>query len=142
MYRHALLNARWYLVSLIVATGCTLVTFGPLIAVVGTATSLLIAFVDINASPLLFLGSISYSLYLIHVPIGGRLINATVRFSLGPAMIAAATVVTLGVSILAATVFYRLVEKPAKQLAFSIQIRKRSTSTYLNEVDAYSLTSS
>jgi peptidoglycan/LPS O-acetylase OafA/YrhL len=90
----------------------------------------------------LFLGSISYSLYLIHVPIGGRLINATVRFSLGPVMIATATVVILGVSILAATVFYRLVEKPAKQLAFSIQIRKRSTSTYLNEVDAYSLTSS
>jgi peptidoglycan/LPS O-acetylase OafA/YrhL len=138
MYRHALLNTRWYLVSLIGATACTLVTFGPIVAVVGSATCLMIAFVDINASPLLFLGSISYSLYLVHVPVGGRLINATLRFSLGPVMIATVTVVTLGVSILAATVFYRLVEQPAKQLAFRIQIGKRSTSSYLNEADACS----
>jgi len=138
MYRHALLNTRWYLVSLIGATACTLVTFGPIVAVVGSATCLMIAFVDINASPLLFLRSISYSLCLVHVPVGGRLINATLRFSLGPVMIATVTVVTLGVSILAATVFYRLVEQPAKQLAFRIQIGKRSTSSYLNEADACS----
>ena len=139
MHRHALLNVRWYVVSVIGATACTLVTFGPIIAVVGSATSLMIAFVDINASPLLFLGSISYSLYLVHVPIGGRLINATLRFSLGPVTIATVTVVTLGVSILAATVFYRLVEQPAKQLAFRIEIRKRSTGRYRSEVDTYSM---
>jgi peptidoglycan/LPS O-acetylase OafA/YrhL len=32
----------------------------------------------------IFLGSVSYSLYLVHVPIGGRVINLAKRFGEGP----------------------------------------------------------
>jgi peptidoglycan/LPS O-acetylase OafA/YrhL len=124
--RHGMLGVRWYVASIIAATACVVAIFGADVAVVASATSLLIAFVNINAAPLLFLGSISYSLYLIHVPIGGRLINAMVRFPLGPMLTASITVAVLGVSILAAQLFYLAVEKPAKLFAHHIKFARRS----------------
>lgn len=62
--------------------------------------------------PFIFFGTISYSMYLIHVPVGGRVINLATRLpntgyrevlGLGLAMI-----VSIGV----AYIFYRLVERP------------------------------
>ena len=126
--RHGMLSVRWYLASIIAAAACVFAIFGPEVAVVASATGLLIAFVDINAAPLLFLGSVSYSLYLIHVPIGGRLMSALVRFPLGPALIAIMTVAVLGVSILAAQLFYLAVEKPAMSFAHHIKFARRSQS--------------
>jgi peptidoglycan/LPS O-acetylase OafA/YrhL len=63
---------------------------------------------------------------LIHVPIGGRLMSALVRFPLGPALIAFMIVAVLGVSILAAQLFYLAVEKPAKSFAHHIKFARRS----------------
>jgi len=64
-----------------------------------------------------FLGAISYSLFITHVPIGGRVINLGRRFGEGAvydfALIAFATLV----SIIFAVYFSRFVERPAIRLS-------------------------
>ena len=79
----------------------------------------------ITARPLLFLGTISYSLYLIHVPFGGKLINLAQRLTENGAkrygLMALATVVTLVV----AWVFYRLVERPSHEFSRSVRFPRR-----------------
>ena len=128
LYRQSMLSVRWYAISIVIATACVLAIFGAEVAVVASATSLLIAFVDLSAPLLLFLGSISYSLYLIHVPIGGRLINAMARYSLGPILTASLTLAAFAACILAAHGFCLSVEKPAKAFAHRVRFARRSQS--------------
>ena len=61
------------------------------------------------AVPLIMLGEISYSLYLTHVPIGGRVVNLLARFD-APLWLAGGT--AAGISIAAAALFYAVVERP------------------------------
>jgi peptidoglycan/LPS O-acetylase OafA/YrhL len=56
---------------------------GPVIAITGTMTSLVITFISVRARILGGLGMISYSLYLMHVPVGGKIIDLGVRFRHG-----------------------------------------------------------
>jgi peptidoglycan/LPS O-acetylase OafA/YrhL len=81
---------------------------------------LLIAFVELKNRPLLFLGDISYSLYLVHVPIAGRVINGGHRLGLGPAGWVLLTLGAFAIAVLAAYVFHRLVERPAREWAARI----------------------
>jgi peptidoglycan/LPS O-acetylase OafA/YrhL len=73
--------------------------------------------------PLTALGSISYSLYLIHVPIGGRIINLGRRVAHGALAEDAISLIALLASLAAAAMLYRWVEKPALNLAHSIPLR-------------------
>lgn len=59
------------------------------------------------------LGLISYSLYLVHVPIGGRVVNLGARFVDGELQQLLLSLCALLTSIAAAWVFMRLVERPA-----------------------------
>ena len=72
-------------------------------------------------APLTFLGTISYSLYLLHVPIGGRIINLAVRLPESIAYRYPAIVIASAVSIASAYVFWRFVELPSQRWS------KRST---------------
>jgi peptidoglycan/LPS O-acetylase OafA/YrhL len=67
-----------------------------------------------------FLGAISYSLYLIHVPIGNRIINLAVRLPATRAVQLAAILFALVISMLAAYCFWHLIEKPSAKLSKSI----------------------
>jgi len=60
-----------------------------------------------------FLGNISYSLYLVHIPIGGRIINLTENFVHHPLVRDLMVFVALAISIFAAWLFFLLIEKPA-----------------------------
>lgn len=71
---------------------------------------------------LLFLGSISYSLYLLHVPIGGRVINIGRRFGDGIAFELGLSLFALIVSILAAALYWYYLERPAHQASKRIAI--------------------
>ncbi len=79
-------------------------------------------FVPLNrpVPALSFLGAISYSLYLIHVPIGGRIINLAVRLPATTAVQLAAILLAGVVSILAAYCFWFLIERPSAKLSKSI----------------------
>jgi peptidoglycan/LPS O-acetylase OafA/YrhL len=58
-------------------------------------------------------GAISYSLYLLHVPIGGRIINLGTRFGAGEAFDCFLIVLALAVSMLGAWFLVRLIERPS-----------------------------
>lgn len=60
-----------------------------------------------------FLGRISYSLYLLHVPIGGRIINLGVRFAHTFSEKIFVLALAVMISILAAMFFHKFIEKPA-----------------------------
>ena len=75
----------------------------------------------------LIAGSLSYSLYLIHVPIGGRVINLGKRF--GSGAFSESIIVTLApaLSLAAAYVLRRLVEVAAIKASRSINVRTAPT---------------
>jgi peptidoglycan/LPS O-acetylase OafA/YrhL len=83
-------------------------------ALVGLATAALTAFANPPRIPALaWLGAISYSLYLLHVPIGGRVMNLAGRLPAewhGAALLAA-----VAASLLAAWGFHRFVETPSQR---------------------------
>jgi peptidoglycan/LPS O-acetylase OafA/YrhL len=78
--------------------------------------ALAIAFIDLGPHRILeFFGAISYSLYLVHVAIGGRVINLATRLELGVAGKIAAICAALAVSLAAAWILHRAVEVPAQK---------------------------
>jgi peptidoglycan/LPS O-acetylase OafA/YrhL len=87
-------------------------------AIVGAATALVLTLVKApEIRPLTALGAISYSLYLLHVPIGGRIVNLGQRFGHGTLFDLTLSLAALAASLAAAFVFYRLIEAPATALA-------------------------
>lgn len=71
-----------------------------------------------------FLGNISYSLYLVHIPIGGRMINLCETFIRNELARSLCVFLALAVSILAAWIFYRIVEKPFMSISKKITYKK------------------
>jgi len=71
-----------------------------------------------------FLGNISYSLYLVHIPIGGRIINLCETFFRDELIRSLFVFVALAISIFSAWIFYRVVEKPFMNLSRRISYKK------------------
>ncbi|HMV47130.1 MAG TPA: acyltransferase [Blastocatellia bacterium] len=113
--------------SFFVGLGC-LITFGSythgvLIAVVGAATATAIVLANFNSRTLFFLGKISYSLYLIHVVVGVKIVNLGSRYVSGmPGKLLVLTF-ALAASIAGAYALYRLIEAPAQRWASAIKFR-------------------
>lgn len=113
----------------VLSVGCALVLAmaggikGSVQAAVGLATiaAILLLPARIPAS-LALLGAVSYSLYLLHVPIGGRIVNLGRRFGEGPLFEGALSLVALAVCLVAAALFYRWVEKPARTASRRIRL--------------------
>jgi hypothetical protein len=81
--------------------------------------------------PLLFLGGISYSLYLIHPIVGGRFVNL-VRQLLGEFSVAgsaAVFVAGVAVSVIAAWLLFLAVERPTMNLSRRIRLHRRDRPT-------------
>ena len=96
-------------------------------AVAGMLAVVFIAYApQIRIRWLSFLGLISYSLYLLHVPIGGRVMNLAIRLTDAGALRIAAMSVALAVSVTIAWGFYRWVEYPSHQ--WSGRFNKRTVS--------------
>ncbi|MGB5085361.1 MAG: hypothetical protein WBO09_12275 [Methylocystis silviterrae] len=93
-------------------------------ALVGAAAILVILFVELPRYRMLhFLGAISYSLYLLHVPIGGRVVNLGQRFGGGEIFYLVLSLTALFVCILAAATYWRFIESPAHRLAKTISLK-------------------
>jgi peptidoglycan/LPS O-acetylase OafA/YrhL len=76
------------------------------------------------------LGSLSYSLYLVHTPVGGRVINLFGRFAPDtPWADLLLSLSGLAVSLATAFIFWRWIEQPAIKLA-------RQVGTRLEEANA------
>lgn len=94
---------------------------GPVSAVLGLSTALGILFLpNLAWRPLVWVGTISYSLYLLHVPIGGRVMNFLERFAEFGFVQLLSVPMALAISLFFAWIFFLLVEKPSHDLAQKI----------------------
>lgn len=126
-FRSGLLSRNSYLLHLAPIYAGGWFCYGLLIAITGLISALVIAFSNFSELGVLaWLGKISYSLYLLHVPIGGRIINLSSRFAVTmPEKFLAVIVATIG-SIFAAWMLHKCVEYPAQRWSAAIGYRKQA----------------
>lgn len=108
-------------------------------AAASVTTMLAIRYLPAVSHPgLAWLGSISYSLYLIHVPLGGRVVNLCLRWvpeGCGRWVLGlSATMVSLG----GAWVFFKLIEEPCHRLSRRWFQRSQPVITRVRAVDILS----
>lgn len=118
-YRSRLIDRRMLVLLMVMATLVAGMKLGWLVALVGLMTSILIVF-DLNLGKhklAIWLGTISFSLYLVHVPIGGRVVNLGKRYVESQAGEVLLSLAALLVSLVAAYLFYLMIEKPSQGLA-------------------------
>lgn len=105
-----------YLSALFVLIILSFFNRGILLTSIGFITSIAIVFIQIPKIIIFsFLGEISYSLYLLHVPIGGRVINLSSRIGQGLHIKILSLIFALGISVLCAYLMYKYVEKPVQK---------------------------
>ncbi|HEV2764817.1 MAG TPA: acyltransferase family protein, partial [Pyrinomonadaceae bacterium] len=92
-------------------------------ALAGLAAALCIRFARLRQRPLVFAGDISYSLYLLHLPVGGVVLHASRLHGVGwPFAVIAAT----AASVFAAWLMYLFVERPSRRLSSRIRYRRQA----------------
>lgn len=115
------LNSWWLCIGLAIVGMVQWEVRGPVSAIVGLITALGILFLtNLAWRPLVWVGTISYSLYLLHVPIGGRIMNFLERFEEFGFVQLISVPLALAISLFAAWLFYLVVEKPSHELAQKI----------------------
>lgn len=92
-------------------------------ALVGAISALSIMYLSYGNKVTTFLANISYSLYLVHEPIGNRVVNLGARYATNSLSALLVAFVALFVSIASAYIMYQLIERPAQQLSGRIRYR-------------------
>lgn len=101
---------------------------GWVIAAISVATGLLIAFVEFRNPLASFLGDVSYSVYLLHLPLGVGLIGwLSYLLPYSGSYLGALDLAGLALSIAAAAVLFRWVERPAQGLSSRVRWTKRES---------------
>lgn len=87
---------------------------GGISAGVGLVTALFILFAPpLKIPSLVWVGGISYSLYLLHVPVGGRVMNYLERYGDVSGIVLLSVPLALAASLAAAFLFFKTVEAPS-----------------------------
>lgn len=126
LFLRSRLSSQMYLLTLSLAGGACGHVLGWPAAIVGTLTSLAIAYVRIPFPRyLIALGTLSYSLYLVHLPIGTRLVHLAKRLPMGgiPLEIVI-TVAALSLSIVAAWAWFRWIEQPSQRWSSAVRFNR------------------
>jgi peptidoglycan/LPS O-acetylase OafA/YrhL len=89
----------------------------------GLITFFIILFTCIKNNIFIFLGSISYSLYLLHVPIGQRILNISENFVSNQAVLAGVMIMCIAVMIFISWLFYWFVEKPSQAMSKRVVLK-------------------
>ena len=114
-------------------TGAAMILGGAMAqAVVGTCTAGIICvpswsrgLPNLAGRILNMLGKVSFSLYLLHVPIGGKIVNLGKRWLIAPDEHFVLSLAALGASLVAAFIFWRLVELPCLKATAAIRSKQR-----------------
>ena len=96
----------------------------PVVAAIGRGTAAAILLVEWQHRILRFLGTVSYSLYLVHIPVGGRVINLADRHSGGLLYHLVVLAAALAAAITASYLMYRFIEHPSQAYAGQIKLRR------------------
>jgi len=91
--------------------------------VVGLSVSLIICFTNIRSRVTDFLGKISFSLYLVHIPIGSKILNYGSRYANTDLKIYGFLIFSLIFTISFAWVFFKLVEQPSLRWSSKINYK-------------------
>jgi peptidoglycan/LPS O-acetylase OafA/YrhL len=120
-FRVGKMSRNGYLMATALLGATILLSDSAVVAGASLAAAWSIAFVrGPGLRSLTSLGMISYSLYLVHVPIGGRVINLAERLELTLYLRLAFLLAAVVVSVAAAGVYYRWLERPAKRWSSAI----------------------
>lgn len=83
----------------------------------GLVTIVVIQYLRTVPAPLTWLGKISYSLYLLHIPIAGRIINLSEVLIKDQNLRVVMVFVAIAVCLVCSHFFYKLVEKPFQKIS-------------------------
>jgi peptidoglycan/LPS O-acetylase OafA/YrhL len=95
-----------------------------ILMLISAVTVGMIAFIKKVPSFFSFLGLISFSLYLIHIPVGGRINNLASNYISNIHLREAVVFVSMACCLFAAWLFYLIVEKKFKKLSALVPYRK------------------
>jgi len=124
LYFVQIISRTEFLVLELAAAILLYLSLGGLITTVGIITILIINFIPFKKVKLFsFLGAISYSLYVIHTPTGGRVINYGTRFVDNELQYFFLSVFAVLVSIGFAYALYFFVERPAQKWSSKIKYK-------------------
>jgi peptidoglycan/LPS O-acetylase OafA/YrhL len=102
-------------IVVLLATAMLYYFLGPWVAVVGVLSVVIIVFSSMPQLYFLgFLGELSYSLYLIHVPVGGRVVNLGKRFAGAPSLEFLLSIIALVICVAFSFFYMKLIEAPRK----------------------------
>lgn len=134
-YYVGLSSRRRYILTMTALVLLCWAVHGILIALVSLGTALTICFARWQSPRwLVRIGMASYSLYLLHVPIGGRVINLGLRLPYSLSSRLLFLMLAVAVSVFSAIAFSRLVEQPSQRLSASIKYRLASRRAELPSV--------
>jgi peptidoglycan/LPS O-acetylase OafA/YrhL len=105
---------------------------GIVLAALAAVTLLIITYVNEVPSFFRYMGLISYSLYLIHGPIGARIINIAEVKVHNVFLRECIVFLAFGISVLASGLFYKYVEKRFKKLSGSIKYDRHANAALKN----------
>ncbi|MGA3097674.1 MAG: acyltransferase [Bryobacteraceae bacterium] len=123
--RAGLLSARFFVPLAIVLAVLLSGTSGAIISVTALSTALFIAFVSFKARVFMWLGSISYSLYLFHLLVVDRVLHVGLRLVHSELLVFCVQLAAIGAAILFAWGASRLIEEPFKRMASRIALIAR-----------------
>lgn len=113
LYKVNKLELKYFILSSLLLLGVMYFQFYSEIVVISAFSILYILYVTVENRYLDFFGKISFSLYLVHIPIGGKLINLGLRYVNSSYQNYILVLLALIVSISFAYLFYRIIELPA-----------------------------
>ena len=136
--RHAkLIGAKEYLCLLVLATIGSVLTLGVAPTLAGLFAVVSINFFNWRTSVAVFFGNISYSLYLLHWPVGHLTLSLVGSKLLGATGDGARSLVlmfALGVCVALSYLLYLLVERPAQRWSAKIRYGKKKKRGEIDEV--------
>lgn len=120
-------NRQIFIITILIDIIAIYAVLGLAVTIVSVCTMLAILYIKSDNKVFKFMGEISYSLYLVHVPIGGRIITLGARFAHTLPIKLIFFIMAFVVSIVSAYILYRLVEKPAQEWSSAIKYRSKSS---------------
>lgn len=121
LFKTEKINLNYYISYILILLGVVNYQFQLEVVLVSLFSILYILFINRSSKFLEFLGKISFSLYLIHIPIGGKIINLGLRFVQQDYQKYLLLCIAFIASIVFAYLFYSLIESPALKLSKKIK---------------------